>query len=134
MPRDGHELTDVGGPNNVWWCIRCGALWFDSGRGHWEAPGQAGRSQASVDAPPCLPSTDAGVASLAGDAHLMLFALTHGWRCEPIQLPDSQNTEAWRWSHDGPLGGESWSVPGAWAAGPIVDADVRRLLLTTAKG
>jgi hypothetical protein len=46
-------------------------------------------------------------------------------------LSEPTSAEAWRWTHDGLLGGEAWSVPGAWADGPVVDDAVRSLLLTT---
>ena len=131
LPRDGHELENVGKSEGAWWCLRCGALWFDEGRGRWEAPSQAGRSISSVDAPPCLVSTAAGSTNPGGDARLMLRALTHGWRCEPIRLPALQNAEAWHWSRSGLLGGESWSVPGDWKDGPMIDDALRRLLSTT---
>jgi hypothetical protein len=131
LPRDGHELTSIGGSAGIWWCIRCGALSFDEDRGHWEAPGQSGRSHSSVDAPPCVISTDAGAANPAGDAQLMLRALTHGWHCEPVRLASLHDGEAWHWSRSGPLGGESWSVPGEWEAGPTIDVALRRLLMTT---
>ena len=61
----------------------------------------------------------------------MLLALTHGWRCERVMLPDAHNTQAWRWSHDGPLGGETWAVPGYWDEGPVVSDALRKLMLTT---
>lgn len=135
-PREGHELTCVDATSGVYWCLRCGALWLEARRGvrasRWEAPSQSGRSRAFDEPPPCLPSAEAGADNLAADARLMLHALTHGWRCEPILLARPDHAEAWRWSHDGLLRAEVWSVPGAWADGPVVDAAVRRLLLTAA--
>jgi hypothetical protein len=134
QPRDGHELVSLEREGGVSWCLRCGALWFDVRRGLretacWEAPGQAGRSHSTETAPPCLPSTAAGVTNVAGDARLMLHALTHGWRAEPILLEVKERTEAWRWAREGLLGGEAWSVIGAWDDGPVVDDVVRRVLL-----
>ncbi len=131
-PRDGHELTCVSLHDHVYWCLRCGALWLGSQRGaRWEAPGQAGRSHASDAAPPCLISTDEGAANPSADARLMLLALTRGWRCDRVHLKDAHGVEGWRWSHDGPLGGEAWSVVGAWADGPLLNEPIRRLLLTS---
>jgi hypothetical protein len=82
----------------------------------------------------CLSPEDGtyeGAANPTGDARLMLHALTRGWRCERAHLYDTQNVEAWRWSHEGPLGGEAWSVAGAWSDGPVVDGPVRQLLLVS---
>jgi hypothetical protein len=136
QPRDGHELVSLARENGVSWCLRCGALCFDPRARvrdtlRWEAPGQTGRSHLSATAPTCLPSTSAGAPNLAGDANLMLRALTHGWRCAPVLLEVKDRTEAWRWSREGLLGGEAWSVIGAWEDGPVVDETVRRVLLTT---
>jgi hypothetical protein len=135
QPRDGHALVPLEREAGVSWCLRCGALWFDQrpdlrAASHWEAPGQAGRSHATATAPPCLPSTSPGAANVVGDANLMLRALTHGWRCDPVLLEVKERTEAWRWSREGLLGGEAWSVVGAWEDGPVVDDTVRRVLLT----
>lgn len=135
QPRDGHELVSLARENGVSWCLRCGSLCFDPRAGvrealRWEAPGQAGRSHLSETAPACLPSTSPGAPNLAGDANLMLRALTHGWRCAPVLLEVKDRTEAWRWSREGLLGGEAWSVIGAWEDGPVVDETVRRVLLT----
>jgi len=135
QPCEGHELICLEREIGVSWCLRCGALHFDAREGLrdtscWEAPGQAGRSRSTKLAPPCLPSTDVGAVNVAGDANLMLHALTHGWRCEPVLLQLKERTEAWRWARDGLLGGEAWSVVGAWDDGPIVDDTVRRRLLT----
>jgi hypothetical protein len=137
-PYEGHQLVDLARDVGASWCLRCGALWFDvrpglRDRAYWEAPGQAGRSHSTETAPPCLPSTEAGAHNPAGDARLMLRALTHGWRCEPVLLEVTERTEAWRWSHQGPLGGEAWSVIGAWEDGPVVNDVVRTLLLTTSE-
>jgi hypothetical protein len=131
LPTHGHELANIGGPQEAWWCLRCGALRLEENGGRWEAPGQAGRSITSIDAPPCLASTDAGATNPSADAHLMLRALTHGWRCDPIRLATWQDGEGWRWSRAGLLGGESWSVRGDWADGPAIDATLRKLLTTT---
>ena len=49
---------------------------------------------------------------------------------EPLLLEVKDRTEAWRWSREGLLGGEAWSVIGAWEDGPVVDETVRRVLLT----
>ena len=135
-PFEGHQLVDLAREAGVSWCLRCGVLWLDARAGvrdrpHWEAPGQEGRSHSTEAPPPCRPSTDAGAYNLAGDARLMLRALTHGWRCEPVLLQVAERIEAWRWSHEGPLGGEAWSVAGAWEDGPVVNDTVRTLLLTT---
>jgi len=139
QPRDGHELVSLDRTTGISWCLRCGTLWFDVRSGlrqaaSWEAPGQAGRSHSSAVAPPCLLSTDAGAGNVSGDARLMLRALTHGWRCEPVLLHVKERTEAWRWTHDGPLGGEALSVVGAWEDGPVVNDKVRQALLTTTEG
>jgi len=136
QPRDGHELITLDLERGVSWCLRCGALCLDArprlrDRTSWEAPTPAGRSRETEAAPACIPAADAGAVNFEGDARLMLHALTHGWRCEPVLLHGNPRTEAWRWSHEGPLGGEAWSVHGAWAEGPIVDDTVRRLLLTS---
>jgi hypothetical protein len=135
QPREGHELISLERESGISWCLRCGALWLEARPGLrdvscWEAPGQAGRSHSTANAPPCLPSTEAGAESAAGDQHLMLHALTHGWRCEPFLLQVKERTEAWRWAREGLLGGEAWSVVGAWNDGPVVDDTVRRVLLT----
>jgi hypothetical protein len=139
MPRDGHELVAISHGEGTFWCLRCGALWLDARprirtKPSWEAPARAGRSHSSEAAPPCFASTDEGAGNAAGDARLMLRALTHGWRCEPVLLATQQRAEAWRWSHEGPLGGEAWSVMGAWGDGPVVDETLRRVLLVTGGG
>jgi hypothetical protein len=139
QPRDGHELIGISHDHGTFWCLRCGALWLDARAGHratptWETPGQAGSSHTTTTAPPCRPSTDAGAGNEEGDSRLMLRALTHGWRCEPVLLAVSKRTEAWRWSWDGPLGGEAWSVAGAWEDGPVIDATVRERLLVSRRG
>jgi hypothetical protein len=64
----------------------------------------------------------------------MLSALTHGWRCEPVLMPTRETVEAWRWSREGLLGGEAWSVVGAWADGPVINETVRRMILTASEG
>ena len=86
-------------------------------------------SRATEVAPQCAPSTGFGAGNPVGDTRLMLNALTHGWSCEPVVLSVNGRTEAWRWAHDGLLGGEAWSVVGAWGGGPIVDEVVRIVLL-----
>jgi len=134
QPRDGHELVCLDREGGYSWCIRCGALWLDARPGlravaSWAAPGQAGRSRTTDTAPPCHRSETPGSVNLAGDQRLMLRALTHGWRCEPVLLPAKTRTEAWRWSREGMLGGAAWSVAGAWEDGPVVDETVRRELL-----
>jgi hypothetical protein len=139
QPKDGHELVAVALEGATFWCLRCGALWLDARPGVrakacWEAPAQAGRSHSTEVAPPCLPNESAGSATAAGDARLMLRALTHGWRCEAVLLPSHERIEAWRWSREGPLGGEAWSVAGAWEDGPVVNEAVRRELLIGARG
>jgi hypothetical protein len=139
QPLDGHELVAIARHDGVYWCLRCGALHLEKRPGVreqsvWEAPAQAGRSHASKAAPACLPSTAADAHNPAGDARLMLRALTHGWRCEPVLLSTRERTEAWRWSCDGPLGGEAWSVPGDWEDGPLVDDQVRSRLLLHVRG
>ena len=134
--RDGHELVSLERDSGEFWCLRCGVLWLDARKGlrdapRWEAPGQVGRSRSTEAAPACLASVDAGAGNAAGDARLMLRALTHGWRCAPVLLHTEARTEAWRWTREGPLGGEAWSVAGPWDDGPRVDAPLRRMLLTT---
>ncbi len=136
QPREGHEVVALERESGIFWCLRCGALWFEVRPGlrdspRWEAPGTAGRSHASKTAPPCLPSTDAGAGNAAGDARLMLRALTHGWRCTPVLLETKERIEAWRWAREGLLGGEAFSVAGAWEDGPVVDDTVRDVLLVT---
>lgn len=132
LPRNGHELVPVAPAGGSFWCLRCGALFLErEGTGTWEAPSQSGRSRATVEAPQCLPANDTGLGNAQSDARLMLRALTHGWRCEPVSLPDPQGTQAWRWSHQGPLGGTAISVRGPWSEGPVIDHSVRHLLLTT---
>ncbi len=138
QPREGHELVALERESGVSWCLRCGALCFDPRPGVRdktlrEAPGQAGRSLSTEAAPPCLLSTDAGAHNVAGDARLMLRALTHGWRCEPVLMHTKDRAQAWRWTREGPLGGDAWSVRGAWDDGPAVDDTVRELLLTTSE-
>jgi hypothetical protein len=138
QPREGHELVAIALEGATFWCLRCGALWLDArpgvrDRACWEAPTQTGQSHSTEAAPPCLPSHDAGSGTPEGDARLMLRALTHGWRCEPVLLASQSRTEAWRWSHDGPLGGEAWSVAGRWEDGPVVDETIRRQLLISGK-
>lgn len=132
QPRDGHVLTQLSVDDGVSWCIRCGAVLLEARPGvreeHWEAPCQGGRTRSSVEAPQCLAVEEAGAANVAGDMRLMLHALTHGWRCEPVTLPRRDQAEAWRWSREGLLGGEAWCVIGAWADGPVVDDEVRRAL------
>ena len=134
-PRDGHELTTLDDAGGVAWCIRCGALRLEARHGvrpaSWEAPSQSGRSLSTVHAPACLPSTGMGAGNESGDMRLMLHALTHGWSCKPILLAEGRHAEAWRWSRQGALGGETWAVPGAWRDGPVMSDEVRRLLLTT---
>jgi hypothetical protein len=137
QPRDGHELIALEAERGIYWCLRCGALWLDArpdlrATPCWEAPGQAGCSRSTKAAPPCLWTSDDCV-DVARDRRLMLHALTHGWRCTPVLLHREQRTEAWRWAREGPLGGEAWSVAGAWNDGPVIDDTVRRsLLITTA--
>ena len=135
QPRDGHPLVALQLGSGISWCLRCGALCLDERPGirdtaHWEAPGQAGRSHATKAAPPCLPSTSPGAPNVEGDVHLMLQALTHGWHCDPILLEVKERTEAWRWWREGLLGGEAWSIVGAWDDGPVIDETLRRVLLT----
>ena len=115
----------------TWWCLRCGSLHFEAGT--WEEPSATGTTMSSTAAPPCVRSTVAGADNVAADANLMLAALTHGWRCEPIRLPDHDHDEAWRWSHTGVLGGRAWAIRGEWAHGPRVDDPLRRLMLTTVR-
>jgi hypothetical protein len=139
QPRDGHELVCLDREGGYSWCLRCGALLLDTrpglrARASWESPSQTGRSRSSEAPPPCLPPETAGSANLAGDARLMLHALTHGWRCEPVLLPAKTRIEAWRWSREGMLGGSAWSVVGAWDDGPVVDETVRRELLVASHG
>jgi hypothetical protein len=135
QPRDGHQLVTLEREAGVHWCLRCGSLWLEARPGlrdvsRWEKPGQAGHSLESVAAPPCVAATDAGAGNVAGDGRLMLHALTHGFRCEPVLLQVKVRTEAWRWWHDGLFGEQAWSVAGAWEDGPVVDDTVRRVLLT----
>jgi hypothetical protein len=132
--RAGHELTPVDSAKHTFWCLRCGVLWIerDAGGGaRWEIPAQSGRSLATTSAPPCLPSTSVGALHPAGHAALMLHALTHGWRCQPVLLPERGSAEAWRWWREGFFGKEAWSVVGAWRDGPVIDDEVRRQLMTT---
>jgi len=136
QPREGHELVAIARETGTFWCLRCGALCLDARPGvrdksSWEAPAQAGRSQSAETAPPCRPSTDVGAGGPTSDARLMLRALTHGWRCEPVLLASHDRAEAWRWSREGPLGGEAWSVVGAWEDGPVIDDQVRHALLVS---
>ncbi len=134
VARAGHELTPVDSGKHTFWCLRCGVLWIDSDPQfgpRWEIPSQAGRSLPSGAPPPCLPSTTLGARRAEGHAALMLHALTHGWRCQPVLLPERANAEAWRWWREGLLGKEAWSVVGAWRDGPAIDEEVRRHLMTT---
>jgi hypothetical protein len=135
IPRKGHELTSVDAEGRYAWCVRCGVLWLESPKlmreGAWISPSQSGRAVPTAEAPACLPATDVGAANVAGDARLMLRALTHGWKCEPLHLPSDERVEAWRWSHDQPLRIYTYWVPGVWADGPAIDATLRRELLVT---
>jgi hypothetical protein len=137
IPLAGHELTSVDADGRRFWCIRCGVVRVASPaigrRDTWLLPSQSGRAVATLSAPTCLPPSDKSAENPAGDARLMLHALTHGWRCDPILLPRQQRTEAWRWSREELLRMYAYSVRGAWKDGPILDDTIRKqLLITTA--
>jgi hypothetical protein len=135
IPFEGHELTSVDADGRRFWCIRCGAVRvLAPAIGHrdtWLLPSQSGRAVASMTAPTCLPPADKSAENPAGDTRLMLHALTHGWKCDPILLPRPERTEAWRWSREELLRLYAYSVRGAWKDGPILDGTIRKQLLIT---
>ena len=138
IAREGHALTCVDSAGVAHWCIRCGALWLNrriagasAAAGVWEQADQCGRTRQTAEAPRCRPSTAAGGDNRVADQRLMLRALTSGWHCEQILMGDG--AEGWHWSRPTFFHRETYSIPGRWIDGPVVDERSRCMLLTASK-